>query len=182
MTYAIRNATLADKPALGPLIARSARELSRGDYTPEQVEGALQGTFGIDTQLIVDGTYFVVESGGKIVGCGGWSRRRTLVGGDAHVGRDAGELDPRVDAARIRAFFVDPDHARRGIGRAILSHCEAQARLHGFARLELMATLPGLPLYRRCGYVGEAIVRHEMQPGLHIEFVPMTKTVAASGG
>jgi N-acetylglutamate synthase-like GNAT family acetyltransferase len=177
MTYSIRNATLDDKPALVPLIARSAHELSRGDYTPAQVEGALRGAFGVDTQLILDGTYFVVvESDGKIIGCGGWSRRRTLFGGDARAGRDAAELDPRTDAAKIRAFFVDPDYARRGIGRAILSHCEAQARLQGFNRFELMATLPGVRLYRQHGYVGEQIIRHELEPGLHIEFLPMTKS------
>jgi GNAT superfamily N-acetyltransferase len=176
MSWHIRQATLSDKPALEALIARSARELSRGDYTPEQVEGALRGAFGVDTQLIVDGTYFVVEMDGRIVGCGGWSRRRTLFGGDARAGRDASELDPRVDAAKIRAFFVDPDYARRGIGRAILEHCEAQAALHGFTRFELMSTLPGVRLYRECGYVGEARITHPLGPGLVIEFVPMTKS------
>jgi GNAT superfamily N-acetyltransferase len=175
MSWHIRQATLSDKPALEALIARSARELSKGDYTPEQVEGALRGAFGVDTQLIVDGTYFAVEMDDRIVGCGGWSRRRTLFGGDARAGRDAGELDPRVDAAKIRAFFVDPDYARRGIGRAILEHCESQAGLHGFTRFELMATLPGVRLYRECGYVGEASITHPLGPDLVIEFVPMTK-------
>jgi GNAT superfamily N-acetyltransferase len=176
VTYRIRNATLSDKPALEALIARSARELSKGDYTPEQVEGALRGAFGVDTQLILDGTYFAVECDGKIVGCGGWSRRRTLFGGDARAGRDAGELDPRLDAAKIRAFFVDPDYARRGIGRTILEHCEAQGALHGFTRFELMATLPGVRLYRECGYVGAQPISHPLGPGLEIPFVPMTKS------
>lgn len=172
----IRNATLADKPALEALIARSARELSRQDYTPEQIEAALTGAFGVDTQLIVDGTYFVVELDGKIVGCGGWSKRRTLFGSDSRAQRDASELDPQVDAAKIRAFFVDPDYARRGIGRAILDHCEAKASAHGFTRFELMATLPGVRLYRDCGYVGDQRVQYEMRPGLSIEFLPMSKT------
>ena len=173
----IRPATLADKPQLEVLIARSARELSKDDYTPEQVEAALQGAFGVDTQLIADGTYFVVEVDAKPVACGGWSRRRTLFGSDARTGRDPGELDPRVDAAKIRAFFVDPDYARRGIGRAILQHCEAAARTHGFTRFELMATLPGLRLYRDSGYVGDTVVRHALGPNLFIEFVPMKKEV-----
>jgi GNAT superfamily N-acetyltransferase len=173
--HRIRPATLADKPELESLIARSARELSRGDYTPEQVEGALRGAFGVDTQLIADGTYFVVVADERIVGCGGWSKRRTLFGSDARADRDAGELDPRVDAAKIRAFFVDPNYARRGIGRAILEHCEAAARAHGFRRFELMATLPGVRLYREHGYVGDRRVDYEVSPGLAIEFVPMTK-------
>jgi len=172
----IRPATLADKPVLEALIARSARELSKGDYTPEQVEGALRGAFGVDTQLILDGTYFAVELDDRIVGCGGWSRRSTLFGGDTRAGRDAGELDPRVDAAKIRAFFVDPDYARRGIGRAILEHCEAQAALHGFRRFELMATLPGVRLYEQCGYVGTTRTSYPLGPDLAIEFVPMSKS------
>jgi GNAT superfamily N-acetyltransferase len=175
MTGHIRPATLSDKPVLEALIARSARELSKGDYTPEQVEGALRGAFGVDTQLIIDGTYFAVELDGRIVGCGGWSKRRTLFGGDARAGRDAGELDPRVDAAKIRAFFVDPDCARRGIGRAILEHCEAQAALHGFTRFELMATLPGVRLYEQCGYVGTRRISYPLGPDLAIDFVPMSK-------
>src|SRR5580698_5267667 len=140
-TFQLRKATHDDRPALQVLIARSARELGAGDYRPEQIEGALLGAFGVDTQLIDDGTYFVVESEGVLVGCGGWSRRRTLFGGDAHSERNAQELDPNVDAAKIRAFFVDPDHARRGIGKTLLEHCETEARAQGFTRFELMGTL-----------------------------------------
>jgi GNAT superfamily N-acetyltransferase len=171
----IRAATLADKPDLELLIAHSARELSKGDYRSEQIEGALRGAFGVDTQLIADGTYFVVECDGCIVGCGGWSRRRTLFGGDAREGRDAGELEPQADAAKIRAFFVHPAYARRGIGRAILQHCEDAARAYGFSRFELMATLPGVRLYAQCGYRGAEVVQYEVQPGVTIEFVPMIK-------
>jgi GNAT superfamily N-acetyltransferase len=173
--YRLRPATLEDQDELRQLIARSARELSRGDYSAEQVEGALRGAFGVDTQLIRDGTYFVAEAGGRLVGCGGWSRRRTLFGGDAHAQRDAGELDPRTDAAKIRAFFVDPAWARRGIGRALLERCESEARRHGFRRFEMMATLPGQKLYREFGYVPAAPVRHPLGEGLSIEFVPMSK-------
>jgi GNAT superfamily N-acetyltransferase len=174
----IRQATLADRPALEALIALSARELSRGDYTPEQIEGALRGAFGVDTQLILDRTYFVVEVDGVIAGCGGWSRRRTLFGGDARAERDSAELDPATDAAKIRAFFIHPDYARRGLGRAILEQCETAARQHGFKRFELMATLPGLRLYRACGYEGEQRVWHPVGAGVEIEFVPMSKSVA----
>jgi len=174
----IRPATLADKPALTDLIARSARELSAGDYTPEQVEGALRGAFGVDTQLITDRTYFVAEEDGKLVACGGWSKRRTLFGGDARSGRDAAELDPAVDAAKIRAFFVDPAYARRGLGSAILDRCEAEARACGFRRFEMMATLPGARLYARYGYSGTERVQYEMEPGLSIEFIPMSKKVS----
>ena len=178
MSYRIRNATDDDRPALIALIARSARGLSAGDYTPEQVEGALAGAFGVDTQLVLDGTYFVVEHAGAIAGCGGWSYRKTLFGGDAHTQRDAAELDPRTDAAKIRAFFIDPAHARKGIGRALLEHCEAAARERGFSRCELMATLPGLKLYRACGYVPGPAVQHRLGAALTIEFVPMHKRLA----
>jgi GNAT superfamily N-acetyltransferase len=179
MTYQLRAAIRADQAALQRLIARSARELGAQDYRPEQIEGALRGAFGVDTQLIDDGTYFVVESEGKLVGCGGWSRRRTLFGGDAHRERDAGELDPRVDAAKIRAFFVDPDHARRGIGRALLERCESEARARGFRRFELMGTLPGVRLYLALGYRPGATVHYPVANGVTIEFIPMSKEIEA---
>ena len=171
----IRYATLDDKAELTSLIARSARELSAGDYTPEQVEGALRGAFGIDTQLIQDRTYFVAEADGKLVACGGWSKRRTLFGSDDRSGRDAAELDPATDAAKIRAFFVDPGYARRGLGSAILERCESEAMACGFRSFEMMATLPGARLYERYGYRGSERVQYELQPGLTIEFIPMKK-------
>ena len=178
MFYQLRKATLADHARLEALIARSARTLGARDYTSEQIEGALRGTFGVDTQLIVDETYFVAESGGEILGCGGWSRRHTLFGGDAGTGRDCTELDPRTEPARIRAFFVDPTHARKGIGRALLQQCEADARAHGFSRAELMATLPGVRLYGSLGYTARSPIHHELAPGLTIEFVPMHKLLS----
>ena len=177
--WELRKAALADRGELEALIARSARGLSAGDYRPEQVEAALEGAFGVDTQLILDGTYYVAQGGGGIVGCGGWSRRRTLFGGDARAERDATLLDPSRDAARIRAFFVDPGWARRGIAAAILARCEADAWREGFRRLELMATLPGVRLYAARGFVAGEPFRHEMQPGVAIEFVPMSKTLDA---
>lgn len=172
----IRKATLGEREVLQELIARSARGLS-ADYRPEQVEGALQGTFGVDSQLIIDGTYFVVEDGGVIVGCGGWSFRKTLFGGDKRAQRDAAELDPRTDAAKIRAFFVDPAHARRGIGTMLLEKCESEARSRGFSRIELMSTLPGIRLYSARGYAGVQQVTYEMAPGVVIEFLPMSKCI-----
>jgi GNAT superfamily N-acetyltransferase len=175
MHYPLRKATHDDRLALAVLIARSARGLGVDDYLSEQIEGALRGAFGVDTQLIDDGTYFVVEHEGKLVGCGGWSRRRTLFGGDAHTQRDAQELDPAIDAAKIRAFFVDPDYARQGIGKALLERCESEARAKGFRRFELMGTLPGVRLYAALGYVGTDRVHHEVAPGVAIEFVPMHK-------
>lgn len=177
MNFQLRLATLDDKPQLEALIARSARLLSQGDYTAEQIEGALRGAFGVDTQLIDDGTYFVAESAGRLVGCGGWSRRRTLFGGDARQERDATPLDPSIDAAKIRAFFIDPDCARQGIGRAILTRCEAAARAQGFTRFELMGTLPGVRLYQAHGYIPGALVEYPVGPGLNIQFIPMTKMV-----
>ena len=171
----IRPATLADRDVLQDLIARSARGLSAADYRPEQVEGALQGAFGVDSQLINDGTYFVVEEAGVIVGCGGWSFRKTLFGGDKRPERDAAELDPRTEPAKIRAFFVDPAHARRGIGTMLLEKCEAEARLRGFSRVELMSTLPGIRLYSARGYAGVQQIQYEVSPGVVIEFLPMSK-------
>jgi GNAT superfamily N-acetyltransferase len=174
---AVRTATLADRDVLRDLIARSARQLSAADYRPEQVEGALQGAFGVDSQLIHDATYFVVEDDGVIVGCGGWSYRKTLFGGDQRPQRDAAELDPRTEAAKIRAFFVDPAHARRGIGTLLLEKCESEARLRGFLRVELMSTLPGIRLYSARGYSGARQVRYEVSPGVAIEFLPMSKSI-----
>ncbi len=116
MAFTVRLAELADIPVLTALIDLSVRELQKGDYSPAQIEGALQSVFGVDSRLISDGTYLVVESEGTVVGCGGWSRRRTLFGGDQCVGREDSMLDPRVDAAKIRAFFVHPGWARRDSG------------------------------------------------------------------
>jgi GNAT superfamily N-acetyltransferase len=176
----LRRATMADLPELGPLIAASARELSRDDYTPEQVEGALRGAFGTDTQLIRDGSYFVIEAEGRLAGCGGWSRRRTLFGSDARAGRDSTELDPAKDAAKIRAFFIHPDFARRGLGTLILDRCEQDAMAHGFTRFELMGTLPGVRLYAARGYQAGERIEWPLGDGLAIPFIPMTKNAAPS--
>ncbi len=176
MDYSLRTATLDDSEAIRALIGRSIRELGADDYRPEQIEAALLGAFGLDTRLISDGTYFVIEDvPGRILGCGGWSGRRTLFGSDEHAERDDAWLDPAIDAAKIRAFFIDPAHARRGLGRRILDQCEAAARSAGFRRFELMATLPGVRLYAACGYVAEPPINYPLPGGLHIRFVPMHK-------
>jgi GNAT superfamily N-acetyltransferase len=176
--FEIRLAAPADLPALEALIASSARGLSRGDYGDAQIERALGTALGLDSQLVRDRTYFAVEAGGALVGCGGWSHRRTLFGGDARAGREAAALDPSRDAARIRAFFVRPDWARRGIGRALLARCEVEARARGFRAAELMATLPGEHLYRACGYTATGRIEHDLGKGVTIPFVPMRKELA----
>jgi GNAT superfamily N-acetyltransferase len=177
LSFVIRHATTDDIPAMQSLIARSAHGLSVGDYSAAQVDGALAGAFGVDTQLLRDRTYFVVCARDALVGCGGWSFRRTLFGSDARADRDPEQLDPERDAAKIRAFFVHPDWARRGIGTALLEHCEREALKHGFRRFELMATLPGVRLYGARGYVGAAPIQWPVPGGISIQFVPMSKTV-----
>jgi GNAT superfamily N-acetyltransferase len=175
----LRKATTADIPVLDALIARSARGLSTGDYSQGQIEGALRGAFGVDSQLLADETYFVVEDFREMVGCGGWSFRSTLFGGDARTDRDSSILDPKTQAAKIRAFFVDPGHARRGIGSLLLDHCENQARAHGYREVELMATLPGAKLYLARGYAPSPRVHFDVGSGESIEFIPMRKPLVA---
>ncbi len=149
----IRQATTADIPALQKLIAASVRGLSLPYYNQEQIESALTNVFGVDSQLIQDQTYFVAEVGGQIVGGGGWSKRKTLFGGDQAKPDQFDELlNPASDAARIRAFYVHPEWSRRGIGRKIAEACENAAKAAGFTMLELIATLPGEPLYLAMGY------------------------------
>jgi GNAT superfamily N-acetyltransferase len=177
MPISLRKALPADIPTLAALIARSARGLSTEEYRSTQIEGALQGAFGVDSQLVRDETYFVAEADGSIVGCGGWSYRSTLFGGDARAGRDASPLDPSTQPAKIRAFFVEPSHARRGIGTLLLERCEQEARSRGFRHVELMATLPGAKLYSARGYVGAAIVHFAVGSAEHIEFIPMRKAL-----
>jgi GNAT superfamily N-acetyltransferase len=126
-------------------------ELQRGFLDDTEIASS-RAIMGMDTQLIEDGTYFVVESGVDIAGCGGWSRRATLYGGNQTPGRDSQLLDPMIHPARVRAMYTSPSFARRGVGRLILSLCEAAAAAEGFTRLELMSTLSGEPLYTACGF------------------------------
>jgi GNAT superfamily N-acetyltransferase len=145
---------MEDIQALTDLIRSSVRELQKGDYSAEQREAALGSVFGVDRRLIEDATYYVVECGEALAGCGGWSRRHTLFGSDHWHGREDSLLNPAQDAAKIRAFFVHPDFARRGVASMILDTCEAAAKEHGFTRLEMGATLTGVPFYLSPGICG----------------------------
>ena len=164
-----RLARPADVPALQRLIERSVRGLSVGFYDERQVESALLHLFGPDTQLIADGTYYVIDAGGTVVAGGGWSRRRTLYGGDQTKGAEDPELDPRTEPARIRAMYVDPAYARRGLGRRLFERCAAEAAAAGFTMLELMATLPGVPLYRALGFEVVAPVTVTLPDGIRLD-------------
>ncbi|HWA92469.1 MAG TPA: GNAT family N-acetyltransferase [Rhizomicrobium sp.] len=163
-------------PVLARLMARAIAELQQGFLDDARIE-ASASIMGLDTQLIDDGTYFVVESGARIAGCGGWSRRATLFGGDHSAGRDAALLDPKRDPARVRAMYTAPEFARQGVGRLILSLCEDAAAREGFARVELAATLAGEPLYRACGYVVIEPFEAETPQGLRVPLKRMGKAI-----
>ena len=171
----IRKATVEERDTIQQLIADSARHLSRAHYNNQQIETAIATVFGVDTDLIEDGTYFVVEIDGNLVGCGGWSKRKTLFGGDQYTSRDTGYLDPTSEPAKIRAFFIHPDHARKGIARALLNHCETEARAQGFHALELMATLPGIEFYKSCGFTETGNFDLQLTDAVKLELVPMRK-------
>ncbi len=177
----LRLATSSDIPALHALIEASVRGLMIQGYSLPQLEGALGTYLGVDRQLITDGTYFVAEvktpSGATLAGCGGWSKRKTLFGADHRPGREDGLLDPSQDAAKIRAFFVHPDWARRGIGSRILHACEEAARTAGFKRFEMGATLTGLPLYRARGYVEIDSIDVLLANGESLTVIRMAKSV-----
>jgi GNAT superfamily N-acetyltransferase len=148
----LRLALPADIPEMEKLLQRSVSQLSIGYYTPQQIRSSLQYLFGVDSQLIRDGTYMVYEKEGRIAACGGWSKRHTLYGGDQYKPTLDPFLNPALHAARIRAFFVHPDYARQGIGRQMIQACQEAARQAGFSRFELGSTLPGVPLYQAMGY------------------------------
>ena len=172
----LRLASLEDIPALSALIERSARALSEGFYSAAETDAAIRYVFGVDTQLILDGTYFAAERAGMLTGCGGWSHRRTLYGGDQRPVGGHDNLDPATEAARIRAFFVAPEAARQGVGREILAACESAAVTAGFTRFELMATLPGVPFYKASGYRESEEVLDPLPDGTVVRFVRMTRT------
>jgi GNAT superfamily N-acetyltransferase len=175
----IRLAAADDVEVLRALIARSARGLNGADYTPAQVESILRYVYGVDTQLLHDGTYYAVEADGAIIGCGGWSKRRTLYGGDQHKTRaEDNLLDPATDAARIRAFFVDPTCARQGVGSLLMTTCETAARDAGFRQMELMATLTGEYLYAQFGFVAVETVDVPLPDGEIMRVRRMTKAIA----
>lgn len=168
-----RLATRDDLPVLVPLMEAAIGELQKGFLDDDQIRSS-KAIMGLDTQLVDDGTYFVVEADGQIAGCGGWSRRATLYGGDHSAGRDAALLDPAQDSARVRAMYTHPDFVRRGVGRMILDRCEAAAAAEGFTSVELMGTLAGEPLYRAAGFVP---VEHVVEPagGTPVPLVKMRK-------
>lgn len=173
-----RTAAEADIPAIEELIAASARGLCSAEYTSAQIEAALGTAWGCDSELVRDGTYFVIEVNGRLAACGGWGFRKTLFGADGRSDRESELMNPESDAARIRAFFVHPDFARRGLGRALLAHSEAAARAKGFRAAELMATLTGIPLYAACGYAAGEPTDYPLPGGPVIRFVPMRKALA----
>ena len=187
----LRLAAPDDVPVLNQLIEVSVRGLQTEDYTPAQIEGALKTVFGVDTQLIADGTYIVAETHigkGKaaakaasatqrtIIGCGGWSKRKTLFGSDQWAGREDALLDPKCDAAKIRAFFIHPDWARRGVGSMILKACEDAARAAGFTRYEMGATLTGAKLFGARGYAAIKRISISLGNGETLPVIQMEKT------
>ncbi len=171
----LRPAREGDIPALESLIALSVRGLLSAHYPPDVIEASIGSAFGVDSQLIRDGSYFAVESGGVIVACGGWSRRATTYGADRHHSREDAVLDPAKDPARIRAFFVHPDWARGGIGKAILAASEEAAQAAGFSRALLIGTLAGEKLYTACGYTAGEPYDAPLPGGLPLRVIPMTK-------
>ncbi len=175
-----RLADASDVDALRAVMDASIAELLKPFLDAAQI-AASHAIMGLDTQLIEDGTYFVVEDGGKIAGCGGWSRRATLYGSDHATGRDAALLDPAHDAARVRAMYTHPRFARRGVGRLILDLCEAAARLEGFSRAELMATMAGEQLYRSCGYHSIERTSH-VDGAIEVPLVRMGKSLHQTAG
>lgn len=168
---------MADVPALQELIAASVRSLSIGFYTPRQIEAAIAAVFGVDTQLIADSTYYLLDSPSGAVAIGGWSFRRTLYGGDQIKGAEDPELDPRTEAARIRAFFVRPDFARRGLARRLYNECARAARMRGFRTFELMSTLPGVPLYTALGFSPAEHLALPLGSTVELPLVRMTRPI-----
>lgn len=173
----IRPAHLHEMEALNSLIHVSARALSQGEYSAQEIEGLIQYVFGVDSELVQDQTYFVIEKEGAPIACGGWSKRRTLFGGDACETRESGYLDPSKEAAKIRAFFVHPDFSRQGLAKLLMNHCENAAKEAGFTKMELMSTLPGIKFYQSQGYTGGQNVDYTLPNGRVVKFLPMWKVL-----
>ncbi len=176
----VRAATMADIRVLQELIAASVRGLSAGYYSAAQIDAALMDVFGVDTQLIADGTYYVIDGSSGPAAAGGWSGRRTLYGGDQMKAAEDPLLDPETEPARIRAFFVHPDWARRGLARNLFAQCEQAARVAGFRALELMATLPGEPLYLALGFSVVERVQLSLSGGVNVPFTRMSRRIEPS--
>jgi GNAT superfamily N-acetyltransferase len=175
MNLKIRPAVAADIPALTEVIGASVRVVQARDYTESQRESALASVYGVDTQLIADGTYFAAEVEGIIVACGGWSKRKTLFGADHCAGREDSLLDPAKEAAKIRAFFVHPAWVRKGIGTKVLEACESAAIAAGFRRFEMGATLTGVALYQVRGYRAVENIEVPLANGESLAIVRMEK-------
>jgi GNAT superfamily N-acetyltransferase len=180
--FEIRPAVPEDVPVLRKLIDASVRQLQAQDYSPAQIDSALRTVFGVDSQLVADGTYLVVQTvppvgpeKAIIVACGGWSKRKTLYGGDRWRERQDDLLDPRTDAAKVRAFFIHPDWARRGIGTMLLDACESAARAAGFTRYEMGATLTGAKLFQARGYVAMERIEVPLEAGITLPVIHMIK-------
>jgi GNAT superfamily N-acetyltransferase len=173
--YRIRPAVAADVAAMEALIERSARALSAGFYTPAELDAVVTEVFGVDSQLVADGSYFIVEQDGAMLACGGWGKRSTGCGGDKAKSAPERLLDPATEAAKIRAFFVDPSAARKGLGSLLMAHCAREASAAGFTRLELVATLPGVPLYRKLGFV--EVERYDLALTVPVPVVLMRRGV-----
>lgn len=181
-SFAIRPAVAADITVLRDLIDASVRKLQSGDYSPAQINSALRTVFGVDSQLIADGTYLLVETvlvnpdtKPVIVACGGWSKHKTLYGGDRWRDRQDDMLNPEVDAAKIRAFFIHPDWARQGIGTLLLDACESAARAAGFTRFEMGATLTGAKLFQKRGYVAMERLEVPLEGDITLPIIHMVK-------
>jgi len=181
-SFAVRPAVASDVPVLRELIDASVRRLQSGDYSPAQIDSALRTVFGVDSQLIADGTYLLVETvpvdrakKPVIVACGGWSKRKTLYGGDRWRDRQDDMLNPAIDAAKIRAFFIHPDWARQGIGTLLLDACESAAREAGFTRFEMGATLTGVKLFQTRGYVAVERLEVPLEGDITMPVIHMVK-------
>jgi GNAT superfamily N-acetyltransferase len=178
MPFLLRKATVNDRTEIAKLIAESVRGLSHEDYSERQIELSIRSVFGVDDELIADGTYFIAEIDGSIAGCGGWSKRKTLYGASTYsYSRESSLLDPATEPAKIRAFFIHPDRARMGIGTAILDACEAEAKAAGFRGAEMMATLPGVKLYAVRGYTSDERITVPIGDGEEIICIRMSKTL-----
>lgn len=177
MKYKIRLAKLNDIDNITYLIKLSARKLAGLFYNKETVESALKGAFGVDTQLIKDHTYYLICNKKEIIACGGWSFRKTLFGSDTNNLRDAQKLNPKTEAAKIRAFFIHPEYVRQGLGLQLLNLCEERASNQGFKQTQLMSTLSGIDFYKNNGYQGDEYIYHNMDNSNKIKFLPMTKSL-----
>lgn len=175
MSAQLRPATSQDIGSISELIKLSAQQLGGKFYDTDTIKWALTGAFGVDTQLIKDKSYYVITDKQQLVGCGGWSFRKTLFGSDSNNLRDPDKLNPQTDAAKIRAFFIHPSYARMGLGKVLLETCENEAKKHEFTRTELMSTLSGIQFYKKNGYIGSEYINHDMGQGHFIQFLPMHK-------